>query len=431
MPGSEPRARQRRGVDHLAGAEGRGARPQRGGRDGGHAPERDGLRRRGGGRRGRPPGGRRARAAPGRRARASGWRGAGRHEVGPTGDHAGLGPAEQLVAAEGHERGAVGEVWRAAGSPASHAGGPSGSHGQAASSSPEPMSTTTGGRRAPREQLRRHGLGEALDAVVRGVHLQHAARRRRPAIGRRLVVGEAGAVGGADVDEPGAGLLAAPRARGTRRRSPRSRPGSRPRSRPAASAAMTSSTAAALLFTTIAASAPHSLASSRPTWSCREPRWPVSRSSSRFAVAGRLPVAEGRPPEVGVEQDAGGVDERAQQRPAGARRPARGPTPGRPPAIAARATSTSSGWGRPVSTSERARASTEGGRITDDSPSDRLADRLGDRSGDFAVAGDREVAQRSVAVTLRRRWVSESGRERRNDARRSGPPGSGTASGRR
>ena len=36
------------------------------------------------------------------------------------------------------------KVWRAAGSPASQAGGPSGSHGQAASSSPEPMSATRG-----------------------------------------------------------------------------------------------------------------------------------------------------------------------------------------------------------------------------------------------------------------------------------------------
>ncbi len=35
-------------------------------------------------------------------------------------------------------------VWRAAGSPPSHAGGPSASHGQAASSRPEPMSATTG-----------------------------------------------------------------------------------------------------------------------------------------------------------------------------------------------------------------------------------------------------------------------------------------------
>ena len=36
-------------------------------------------------------------------------------------------------------------VWRAAGSPASHAGGPPASQGVAASSRPDPMSATTGG----------------------------------------------------------------------------------------------------------------------------------------------------------------------------------------------------------------------------------------------------------------------------------------------
>ena len=50
-------------------------------------------------------------------------------EIGTTDDDAGLRAAEQLVAAEGHERGAVGEVCTAAGSPASQAGGPPGSHG--------------------------------------------------------------------------------------------------------------------------------------------------------------------------------------------------------------------------------------------------------------------------------------------------------------
>ena len=73
-----------------------------------------------------------------------------------------------------------------------------------------------------------------------------------------------------------------------------------------------------------------------------------------------LQVGERRTSEVGVQQDAGGVDDRLQQRAgdgdrfgACAIRVARGDGP--------RAASTSSGCGNPQSTSDRASASTDGG----------------------------------------------------------------------
>ena len=89
----------------------------------------------------------------------------------------------------------------------------------------------------------------------------------------------------------------------------------RPRGRGPARPA-TSSTAAALLFTTMAASAPHSRASRRPTCAWREPRRPVARSSSRLRVAGLRVDAERGPAEVGVQQHARGVDDPPEQRPA-------------------------------------------------------------------------------------------------------------------
>ena len=283
--GQRPGARQRRGVDHLAGAEGR--RPARrsvGDRDGGHAPERDGVPVAPEVGEGDLLQGREHERCPVAGRGPAGGAAQAADEVGAAGDDAGLRPAEQLVAGEGHERRR--RRARSGGRPArraSQAGGPSGSHGQAASSSPEPMSCDDRDGRAPRARRRRHGLGEALDRGSSTGAPSAPARRRRPAIDGALVVGQAGAVGGADLDEPGAGLLAAPRARGSRRRSRRISPRRHDHvatARPARRA--TSSTAAALLLTTIAASAPHSRASSRPTWSCREPRRPVSRSSSRF-----------------------------------------------------------------------------------------------------------------------------------------------------
>ena len=99
---------------------------------------------------------------------------------------------------------------------------------------------------------------------------------------RALVVGAAGAVGGADLDQPRARLRdhvgdaeAAADLDQLPARDDDLAPGP-------ASAAAASSIAPAQLLTTIAASAPVSSHSSASTWSWREPRSPRSRSYSRF-----------------------------------------------------------------------------------------------------------------------------------------------------
>ena len=129
-------------------------------------------------------------------------------QVGPAGDDAGLGTAEQLVAAEGHQRGAGGQRlagrglalqprrW-AVGQPRARrveqAGADVGDHGH---------------RGVERRHLR-HGrsLDEALDPVVGRVDLQDEGHVGAGAGEGGLVVGAAGPVGGADVDEAGARLL--------------------------------------------------------------------------------------------------------------------------------------------------------------------------------------------------------------------------------
>ncbi len=311
-PGQRPGARQCCGVDHLAGAEGTGARPQCGGGDGGHAPERDGLT-----------------VAPevgegdlleGSEGEGSGsqgagqrMRGAGRHEIGATGDHAGLGPAEQLVAAEGHDRRAV--VQGLAGRRLARQPGRWTVGQPRARGIEQPRADVVDeGDAERREQLRRHGLREALDAVVRGVHLQHQGDVGPRRSERDLVVGQAGAVGGAHVDQAGAGLLE-----------------HLGHAEPAADLH-----ALAPAHDHVATSGQcgddeqhgggvvvhhdRRLGAAQPGQQPTDvvvPRTPLAgvEVELEVPVAGRLSVAERRPPEVGVEQDAGGVDQWAQQRP--------------------------------------------------------------------------------------------------------------------
>ena len=97
-------------------------------------------------------------------------------------------------------------------------------------------------------------------------------------------------------------------------------------SRPAASAASTSSSAAALLFTQSAASAPVSspTAARRGSAACRARRWRGRargwRSRPRRPHALERGVRERRAAEVRVQDDAGGVDHRAQRGSAAAAR---------------------------------------------------------------------------------------------------------------
>ena len=216
-----------------------------------------------------------ARGAPGRRARASGWRWQRCDQVGAAGDDPRLRTAEQLVAAEGHQRGAVRQ--RLA------------SRRLTAPATPAAVPAATGSsRRSARCRCRRHRrrpawraratdvrLDEALDPVVARVHLQHCGD-----------VGLRPAERACDSRRGGCGWWCRRRraraplcsiTSGMRKPPPISTLSPRLTStcRPAASAASTSSTAAALLLTTIAASAPHSRANSPPTAAWREPRSPV------------------------------------------------------------------------------------------------------------------------------------------------------------
>ena len=91
-------------------------------------------------------------------------------------------------------------------------------------------------------------------------------------------------------------------------------------SRPSASAATARRTAAALLLTTSAASAPVSRPSASATWSCRDPREPDSRSSSRFEYEPPTSVdpresrrRERRAAEVRVDDHAGRVEHAPQR----------------------------------------------------------------------------------------------------------------------
>ena len=127
--------------------------------------------------------------------------------------------------------------------------------------------------------------------------------------------------------------------------------------------------AAAPLLTTRAASAPHARASRRAAWADRLPRVAGVEVELEVGVAGRSLDGDGGPPQVGVEQDPGGVDDRLQQAPLHGRRRLAGSlerrrrvAAGDRSAMAARATSTSSGVWQSGPASSRRDRSTDGGR---------------------------------------------------------------------
>ena len=121
-------------------------------------------------------------------------------QVGAPDDHPGLRAAEQLVARERHERGAVGDRLADAGLVVQPRGPAPAATAWSRRARPDPASTITGGPSdASSAMLAR--LGEADHPVVRRVHLEHE-RSLGPEL--RLVVGPTGAVGGADLDEPAA-----------------------------------------------------------------------------------------------------------------------------------------------------------------------------------------------------------------------------------
>ena len=169
------------------------------------------------------------------------------------------------------------------------------------------------------------GAGEPA-SEVRRVHLEHERGVLADGPG---VIGAGDPVRGADF----ALLRVAARSSGMRKPSPisTSSPRATTISRPCARAIATSASAAAPLFATCAAAAAGTAASSAPTAPApRGPRSPVARSSSTSQVpvchhqrrAGR--VGQRRPPEVRVQQHAGGVEDRAQGGGGGGQRVERG-----------------------------------------------------------------------------------------------------------
>ena len=302
-------------------------------------------------RRGRPgPDCRAARAIlSARRARASGWRAHGGHQVGPAGDHPGLGAAEQLVAGERDQRRAGGQGLAGAGLVPQPAGARRPARGWSRRAGPSRCRPRPAGRGRPARPPRR--LDEPDHAVVGGVDLQDQGRRRRrhrP----RPVVGPAGAVGGPDLDQAGAGLghhvghpepaadldqlapghddLPAPGQGGQHQQhgggvvvDHQGRLGAAGPGQQGAG---------------VVAAGPR-----RPV-AGRTRGWSSGRTSDRQRRG-----AERRPAEVGVEHHAGGVDHRLEQGGGRSPPPARRAGQDRSSAMAARAASTSSGWGSPTS----------------------------------------------------------------------------------
>ncbi len=123
-------------------------------------------------------------------------------QVGATGHDAGLRAAEELVAREDHERGARPNRLSYGGLVAQPGRW---AVGQPRTGRVEEAGAQIDHHRRPEcgERLDRRILGEAGDAVVRPVHLEDEL----DLVGNPLVVGDAGAIGGADLDETCARLL--------------------------------------------------------------------------------------------------------------------------------------------------------------------------------------------------------------------------------
>ena len=287
--------------------------------------------------------------------------GAPGHQVGPPRDHAGLRTAEQLVGTERHECGARREglqcTWLA-GQPRRRRAVQPRHRGV------EQSAADVGhDRHAERRQLLDRGvLHESLDPVVARVHLQHQRHIAAGATDRPLVVRQARAVGGADVDQTRPRLLHhlghPERAADLDRLAARHgdlapgrqrRDGEQHRRRVVVD-------------------------DDRVLGAAEAGEQLADRALARAALAGGeveldglrvgcLRVRDRGAAEVRVEQHARGVDHRRQQgapEVVGARSSA---DPGSPAAIAARAMSTLIGCGNPTAAIERASASTEGGLL--------------------------------------------------------------------
>ncbi len=143
---------------------------------------------------------------PQRRARASGWSAHRPTSSALPAMMPACGPPSSLSPLNVTSEAPSASVCNAAGSSASQAGGGPASHGTRASSRPLPRSTTTGTPSAANSATD-VALDETVESVVAGVHLEHDGDVVAGADDRPLVVGQSGAIGGADVDQAGTRLL--------------------------------------------------------------------------------------------------------------------------------------------------------------------------------------------------------------------------------
>ena len=205
VPGHRPSTRHRHGVAHRPDAQRLGPPPQSIDREGGHAPERDGVAVTPQiGERRLLQGGQHQTARP--QGPAQRVAGAGGHHVGPARDHPRLGPAEQLVTRERHRHGSGCQRLSGRRLPCQPRRGPSGQprRGRVQQARPD-----VGHDRRPEADETGHvdRLGEPHDPVVRLVHLQHQAHAVVAArVDRGPVVSQPGAIGRADLHQTGARL---------------------------------------------------------------------------------------------------------------------------------------------------------------------------------------------------------------------------------
>ena len=179
----------------------------------------------GAGRRGPSPGGRPAPVLPGRRARVSGCRAQAATRSARPAMIPAWGPPSSLSPEKVTRAAPAASVWRAAGSSASHAGGPPASHGRGRVE--EAGADVGHHRRAERGQgghLDR--LGEADDPVVRLVDLEEQGHV--PALDARPGSRPAGCGWWCRPPPGGRPTGPSPRAPGSRRRSPPARPATPP-----------------------------------------------------------------------------------------------------------------------------------------------------------------------------------------------------------
>ena len=328
-------------------------------RPGGHPPEAGWPRPRRRGRRGRCPAGRRA---PARRAAGPGPGGGGRRPPTRSARPAMIpawGPPSSLSPENVTRAAPAARVWRTPARPAATAAGRRPATGRRRRAGPSRGRRRRAGRGRPASATVGR-LGEAGDPVVGLVDLQQQADVVGVGHGP-LVVGEAGAVRGAHLDEAGPGRgqdLGDPEAAADLHQLAPGHDdvpaaGQRGQGQQDGGGAVVDDEGG------LGAAGPGQQARRRGPTGTPARRW---SGRARGWCSRRLPAwATGARPRLVCRSTPVALTTGRRRAAATASASARAAS-GSPAAMAARAASTSSGWGRPVSARLRARASTDGGR---------------------------------------------------------------------